>query len=384
MKRVFHLIVCIFIVVTIAPAVFALELGEVQKISTPEAINCNPAVEVSLNGVVYVVWQGEYKGHVRIFLRLQKEGKWSSKAIIDKSPEADNFDPGITLDSKGEPHIVWVSKKDGASQLNYAYWLKDEWIYVPPVRISADKNIELPTIAVAKNGRVFIAWQEGKGVDYDIFCATQDEKGDFIPQALANVDQISFNIYPQLFLIPAPLITWFQANETQFELQSYAYVPESGKWYPYPLDNLDNIGLSRLPFLFTGPEGEFYALWYDSDEKTDRIFLAAQDPETKGKGTMIDNNPQQRNLLPFAKSGRDGFIYVCWCAEGEDGSQIFVTQGLPGAFQPDKVGMASDGRQLFYAHPQLAISLNSIVHLVWYSEFLDGGDGAIYYTTVNF
>jgi hypothetical protein len=366
----------------------AQEIGKPQKVNSLAASCTSPKI-VTAGTAVYVVWQGMYQGQSRVFFRERRDGVWQNEMLLDSSPDEENFDPTITTDVKGNPHIVWVSrtprKEDaviGTSKIHYAYRLRTEWLFPEPISVVTGQNSELPAIAVEEKGRVFIAWQEGKGTSYDIYCATQDKSGMFRKTLVSELSNKRYNLYPQVFLAPKPFIVWYEADRDSFALRGATFYEPAINWEEFPLPNLNQLPCSRLPVLVQDKLGVLLATWYDSWDSNDRILLGIQEAATRGKGSIIDDQPQRQNAFPAACVGPDNMIYVTWSGEGKDASQIFLTRGDGIGFSPSI--LCSDGEKGFYSSAQVAVDTTTTAHVVWYSDTLNGGNGGIYLSSVSF
>jgi hypothetical protein len=152
-------------------------------------------------------------------------------------------------------------------------------------------------------------------------------------------------------------------------------------WYEFGLMNLEELPASRLPILLQDKLGVLFAVWYDSTEASDRILLGIQEYTTRGKGSIIDDLSERQNSFPVGCVGPDNMIYVAWCSEGEDGTQIYLAAGDGITFTAGI--MCSDGENLYYSSPQVMIDSNLTAQVVWYSDTLKGGNGAIYFDSVK-
>jgi hypothetical protein len=358
------------------------------KISVRSSQNANPKICVTADQRIYVVWEGLDEGHSRIFFRENRDGEWQDELMLDPVTDGDDMDPAIAVDVKGNPHVVWIRKQMAGTAAErtiviYAYRLGQEWIIHGAINPNSDCNSEFPVIAVASDTRVLIAWQEGRGTDYDILSATQDRGGDFAIIKVAGWKADHYNLYPEVFLSNPPLLVWYEAVNTDFILRKASFQIGNFSWKSEPIANFDRLAANRLPYILADNGGEtFFGLWYDAERSGERIFLGVQDPETRGEGQIVDDNPARSNRLPSGAIAEDGTIYTCWCGDTLYGTQIFVLEGNGDYFSPSI--MVSDGEPLYYSHPHIAIRGASTVYVVWSSNALDGGDGGIYFNTVEF
>ena len=109
-------------------------------------------------GTVWLAWQGWRKDNYEILVAAQKEGAGASEPrVISQSP-ANDWGPAIAADGKGGVYVAWDTYDKG----NYDVWLKDvarddrKWAIADSSRFEGR-----PHIACDKNGRVWIAYEEG-------------------------------------------------------------------------------------------------------------------------------------------------------------------------------------------------------------------------------
>lgn len=357
------------------------------KISVASSQNANPKIAVAADGGIYVVWQGLYEQHLRIFFRENRDGKWQEEVMLDPVAGVDDMDPAIALDIKGNPHVAWVRKQtvgteDEQTTILYAYRIGQEWIVHGEINPDSDRNSEFPVIAVAANTRVFIAWQEGRGTDYDILCATQNRGGDFAISVIAGGQADHYNLYPDIFIFDLPCLVWYEAVNTDFVLREASFQINNFSWVSEPIANFDRMAANRLPCILADTSEKFFGLWYDAERSGERIFLGVQDADTLGEGRIVDDNPLRANRLPSGIIAQDGTVYISWCGDTLYGNQIFVLKGNGEVFSPSV--MVSNGEPLYYSHPQVAAQGADRACVVWSSNALDGGDGGIYFNTVEF
>ncbi|MCD6385125.1 hypothetical protein J7M23_05035 [Candidatus Sumerlaeota bacterium] len=388
MKHIFSVFLSMLIVCSIALSAMAQE--DAIKIRTPQIIstdsteNTNVKILAAPDGRIYVIWQGKKNERFHIFFREKIGENWLEPIMVDDVKENDDYDPAFFVDKDSNPHIVWVSKQNQTQEIHYAYRIGTDWIFNPPIRSSQEYNLECPSIIVGQNGNPFIAWQEGKGIAYTIWCSFEDSKGNIQTRPVSEPDSDHYNIYPQLFVTPmSPMLLWYEAQEEGFVLRSAAFIKDVEKWVDYPLDGMQLLPTNRLPILYSTKKGNFFAVWYDNIDGVDHIMFGTQDQTTQCAGIIVDDGSTLNNSLPSAVAGNDDEVYICWRADMETlFSQIFLTKISNN--KPGKTILLSDGIENYYSHPDMTIDKNGRFNIVWFSNAREGGDGAIYYTTVEF
>ena len=361
-----------------------LDISSPITLNTFSTDNSNVKIGISTEDNVFVIWQGVIEGKSHILLREKIGNSWTEPIVIDDDDTGDDYDPCLYNDSAGNPHIVWVSRNAQNQEIHYAHRLRGEWIYEPPIRTSSDMNLEFPALIVNPDGSPCIAWQEGKGINYSIWCALETERGEMVIYPISDPAHQSYNIYPQIFPAPiSPILTWYQAMDEGFSLRSSVFVKDVKRWVEYPLDGMELLAQNRLPILYKNEKGAFSALWYDTIDGADHIVLGRQDKVTQCSGIIVDDGTTLNNSLPSASIDKDGEVFVCWKADLQNlVSQIFLARVYENI--PSKSILVTDGYEKYYVNPEVDIDKNGIAHIVWYSSSADGGDGSVYYVIVKF
>jgi hypothetical protein len=354
----------------------------VQKRISVKSPNCSaPRVAVNSEGKTYVVWQGKLDGRSRIFFREQSGREWGSEIILDQSEWGDNSDPSIALDDMGNPHIAWSYSDEECSSIYYSFRLGQDWIHYGTISKNMEKNCEFPHIAVQNlTNRVYVVWQEGKGSRYVIKCAARSSKGRFNIKRISEMIRKGYNLYPVIFMEPIPVISWYGVGDSDFVLYSALLNIQTGEWMQYEPSGLEKMPVNRLPYVISDSGGILHVVWYDSDESTDRIYYASQGDSVSGKGKIVDDNPEKMNNLPRGVLDSNGKIFICWRGESLFGGQIFLTLSKKsfGLMEFGESILISDGQKLFYTQPDCVSEPSGAMKIVWVSNALDGGDGAVY------
>jgi len=385
LKRKIPADILLILLLFLSPFVLAQETSLQERISVTGSGCSNPRIIVNGSDESFAVWQGITDARSRIFFRERKGKTWGSEILLDRSEWGDSTDPNIALDDKGNPYVVWSHSDPETSSIQYAFRLKNEWIYSQPLRESRDKNCEFPRIAIESGtNRVFAVWQEGRGSQYAIYSATQDSSGRFVPIQVSRRDLRGYNVYPEIFIAPTPFVTWYGVNDSNFVLRAGLFNMQTEEWMRYDPAGFEKLPANRLPFLMTDSEGLLCAVWYDSDGSTDRIYFARQEDPSAGAGRIVDDNPERMNNTPAGIAGRDKKVYLCWRGESIFGGQIFLKIGASQAnvFDIRESRLISDGQKLFYTQPYCHPYKDGSAGLVWISSALDGGDGAVYYRNI--
>jgi hypothetical protein len=161
----------------------------VEVLSTVSSLQSwNPAIEISDNGEIYVVWEDDesYGGagtHTDIFYRNFDPNlhSWKSTQVISVGSNQESEEVKITKDSEGDLYIVWCEGENYTiddNDYDVAYRsLKiesGEWSGISIISTESTAYIFQPDITVDGNGFIHVAWEDSTdftedGFNQDIF-----------------------------------------------------------------------------------------------------------------------------------------------------------------------------------------------------------------------
>lgn len=301
-------------------------LEPAQQISVISHLNANPSLAFSADGrSLYVVWDGVVSGNRRIFLREQLQGEWLPPVIVDSNPAGSNSMPSVAVDSNGIPHVTWISQSGNKRQPVYARRISrypNRWHQqrVPfPEDSTLSGSADLVSISMDTNDQPWIVWQYGFGNVYSVACTRYHEASGKLVSEELTPGANSHNIFPEMFFLPEPTVYWYLAQADQFYLIGAQYNAESARWQVALPESFDNVPAQNFPDLFLTGRGPLGAIWYDgladvNGEIRDRVFLGTGDAETKGRGEVIDQNPEG-NSHSVAATIMDNQYLAAWVTE---------------------------------------------------------------------
>jgi hypothetical protein len=375
-----------------AVSVFALAnaaLGQLRSdhgevLSGASVSNSHPAVGADDSGqLVAVVWDGLLDGARRIFLREKVAGEWLAEQVIDNAPLADNSSPVLDVDAAGTVHIAWLARVNGKLRVFYAFRTRSGnsvlWGAVNPDE-PAGNSCDAVYLRADDEGRPWIAWQSGNASSYSISVAHLDpDEGQF------RIDTLStplgaFNLFPQVFFQPEPMVVWYSASTSDFTLVGQRFEPEAGEWLPFAPAQLERMPGNKLPLLMDHADGTISGLWLEEVAFVDRVHLGQQGVETNGQGIVIDQRPAALNEQLSGAAGSER-VLATWCSDdGTSGAQVYLAHGSELPF--DEL-LVSDGEKRQYANPRLA-ALPGGAAVVYESAPINGDSGHIWYRDIAF
>ena len=132
--------------------------SEIVQVTRAPGSDFHVVAATDAAGTVWLAWQGWRKDNYEILVAAQKAGDGPSvPRVISQSP-ANDWGPAIAADGKGSVYVAWDTYDKG----NYDVWLcnvaRDDrkWAVADSSRFEGR-----PHLSCDKNGRVWIAYEEG-------------------------------------------------------------------------------------------------------------------------------------------------------------------------------------------------------------------------------
>ncbi|RMH27360.1 MAG: hypothetical protein D6691_06285 [Candidatus Hydrogenedentota bacterium] len=372
-----------------AAASFGDRVTPAEVLNQQSRENRHVAISVTPGGDrVFVVWDGIVAGQRRIVGRESVQGEWLNEFVLDAEPAAANHSPDVAVDHMGNVHVVWLGRQSERDVVFYTARISEAW--VPPIPLVAADDLrgsaDAVTIAVAPDGRPWIAWQSGTANRVNIYCAELcADRGEFVVHRLTP-EAINYNLMPSIqFEHDTPVVYWYAAENATFSLIAARFLREQKTWELFVPKNLDQLPANRLPGLFAKGQEALAGIWYDQVQETERIFLGLQDPLTRGAGTIIDHRPRALNH-PVVGTFSSGNLIAVWCSMDDQTSrpQVFYTRGVQLPTDHPDVLQVSDGRTSgFYNAPAVAPFDGGVV-VTYTSDAAQGGDGSVLFQKILF
>jgi hypothetical protein len=118
-----------------------------------------PRLAAAPNGDVYLVYQSGAKGNTDVSLMVRRGDRWSSPIKVTEHP-ANDWEPSVAVNSRGEAAIAWDSYRHG----NYDVFLRrfSDGELGPLERVTASDDFQAHvSLAYDHRDRLWMAWDNG-------------------------------------------------------------------------------------------------------------------------------------------------------------------------------------------------------------------------------
>lgn len=338
----------------------------------------HPRLATAPDGSLHLVFQGRQGTSGAIGYRTWSDGVWSDEQVISTT-SGNQFDPAIAVAGDGTVHVVWTTESGSRLAMAHRMLRDGVWSVVQILDAGSRGHSEFPSIAAREDGGAEVAWQIGQGVTFQIVHASIDPNGvASAPQVLDCQSANGFNVYPQIFLIPIPVICWYEAVEGDFLLHAAEVVP-GPEWRRITIEDLLMINTNHLPYLLMSELGQWAAIWNEAEGAHDRIALSHDPGWGLNFVETVDTNPNFDNVAPDATAIGEGLWAVAWAAGSAGGDEIYLA-----IESPDDWLQFSVSQGLVTAPAQPAVGVTpGLAHVVWTSDAQRGGSGSLCHATVS-
>jgi len=156
--------------------------SDAYQLTTDTGSDYNPAITQTNDGNIWVAWQSYRFGGNGIWCKTSPDGgaTWSEAFPIDTGIWG--YDPAITQTNDGKIWVVWTSYRSG----NYDIWYKTSsdggatWSEASQFTKFSGWD-ECPAATALSSGKLAVAWQSDRAVNYDIWYGVIGSIGDINP-----------------------------------------------------------------------------------------------------------------------------------------------------------------------------------------------------------
>lgn len=321
-------------------------------ISNNDGPSFAPSLAFAPDGTAYATWYDESSGNWEIYVRAWDGNHWTevgtgsaSNGGISKNT-GDSFKPSIAVAPDGTPYITWHDNSNGYDEIYIRAWNGNGWVEVGPGSASeggisnnnglaAEWLMSPPSIAIAPNGIIYIAWSTNVIGNDEIYVRAWNGSnweevgsGSGSGGGISNTTGGSYD--PSLALAPdgAPYVAWYDESSGISEIYIRAW--NGSSWVEVGAGSAEGGGISQSPGRSQGPslaiaqDNTLYIAWYDNSLVSWAIYVKAWDGSSwmeVGTGSASGVGIGE-GLAPSLAIGPDGRVYVAW----DYGGYIYILE----------------------------------------------------------
>jgi prepilin-type N-terminal cleavage/methylation domain-containing protein len=350
-----------------------------------------PVIGIDSSGNYYFVWQ-DYRGGSSSKIYAQKYDTSKNQVWVDDKvigTANGTIEPEIAVDSVGNLYIAWNDDSNGNQD---AYLVKldssgsDIWGSTKKVNTDvSSKDQTNPSIALTESGGVTtttIAWQDNRGVGWDIYVQKIEGDGDYTwgSEVLVNTDGTATDqYYPTVITDSADnaYIIWTDERNGDKDVYAQKYSPAGVKIWTNDIKVNNDLGVTDQysPVVDIDSSGNLYFAWADERNGDKDVYAQKYSPA----GVKIWTNDIKVNndggvtdqYSPDVAIDCGGDIYFAWTDERNGDSDIYAGfYDLDGvSYWTDDIRVNINNGTSNQSSPRLTINPDTCeAYACWYDE----------------
>lgn len=141
-----------------------------------------PAMAVNGNDNIFVAWDDVRDGNFNIYVAASSDGGASfGTAVLVDNDAADQQRPDLATYGPLNVYVVWQDLRNGDWDIYFARSSNGGISFSTPVQVSdasAGSDQSYPSIAVASNGDIIVVWQDYRDNNWEIYSSISTDGGD--------------------------------------------------------------------------------------------------------------------------------------------------------------------------------------------------------------
>lgn len=351
----------------------------------------SPSIDVDRYERVHVAWcdsseYGDSGCDVDIFYKTRdKSGEWSTTEVVSIESYKHSVNPSLAVHQNNGVYIAWREEVEEAGGFRWDIFIRqkvyfENWKNVEVVSTETDGLADNPSLAVALDGSVHVAWHESSDygnsdMDYDIFYRQRTSDGTWTATELVSTESSSTSWYPSLAVESDGTVhvAWVELLSDKNEIHYKKRTPD-GTWTTREVISAESSHEPYAPSLDVDRLGGVHIAWMD-DRGKNPILMPKYDISYryKPKGEnwypieIIYECNKTASFCPSLEVGSDDFIHVVWneYAPQSIDHEIYYTHKQIGENYWEVIEWVSDQTQPMSFDPSLATDKNGVVHVAW-------------------
>lgn len=347
----------------------------------------DPTIVVDSDGTIYAVWQdGRHDTSDVYFAKSTDRGStWTDPnvKVNTDTGTALQFSPDIAVDDDGNIYAAWEDTRDGDRNIYFGKSTDGGATWTDPnVRVNSDAgtaNQEGAAIAVDSAGNIYVAWDDNRNGDYDIYFAKSTDGGATWtdPNIRLNSDEgATTQAKPILDVSPSDTIyaAWTDMRNGNSDVYLTYSADGGSTWLDSDRKINSDVGTTdqSSPALDFDSSGTIYAAWTDKRNGDSDIYFA----KSMNGGTTWTNPNLKINsdlgtkdqFQPTITVDDNGAIYAAWQDDRNNEYDIYFCSSVNGGTTWSDPNIRANDDSSGYAQASPSIALDSsgdTLYLVW-------------------
>ena len=322
----------------------------------------------------------------------QEVGPGSASGSGISNNDRDSLDPSLAIAPDGTPYVAWLDSSGGDWEIYLRRWNGSSWEAMGSGSASGggvsdnDGGSYNPSLAIAPDGNVYLAWADITYGDGEIYVLRWDGSSwQTVGSDSASGGGISNTAngswVPSLAIAPdgMPWVAW--EDHSRWNAEIYIRRWSGSSWETVGSGSASGAGISNSngesydPSLAIGPDGSAFVAWEDNSAGDKEIYVRRWNGsswEEAGSGSasdggISDNSGDSR--FPTLAAAPDGSVYIAWQDRSSGENEIYVLRWDGSFWQEVGAGSASEGGVSDNAGaswlPSLALDSDGTPYVSW-------------------
>ena len=230
-----------------------------------------PALAVAPDGAIHIAWADERFGHSDIFYANSTDGgaTWSTNVRVnDDATVADQNSPALAVDEQGHVYIAWEDSRNSDYDIYYTRSIDGGMTFSANQRVNDDAGQGDqfdPAIAVGPDGTLHLAWQDGRNtIGYDIYYDRSTDGGaTFSTNVQVNDETLGDQVDPAIGVdsTGGVHVAWADNRDGLYQIY-YANSSDGGASFTASLlIGYGGVGNNITPALVTAGSNQVHVTW---------------------------------------------------------------------------------------------------------------------------
>jgi hypothetical protein len=354
-----------------------------------------PSIAVDGTGNIYIAWMDERNSDRDIYFVNSTDGGntfSTNKMVNDDGGSTLQSHPSIAVDNVGNIYISWEDNRNGNYDIYFTNSTDEGNTFSPNKKVNDDgggAGQHETSIAGDGSDNIYIAWQDGRNGNWDIYFANSSDGGDtFMINKKVNDDVINASqSNPSIAADGTGIvyIAWMDNRNGDNDIY-FTTSTDGGNTFSSDKKLNDDVGVAeqRYPSVAVDIAGNIYIVWEDRRNGNWDIYFTNSSDGGNSFSTnkkVNDDGGSAAQYNPTMAVNGIGNIYIAWRDSRSDpNGDIYFANSSDGgnSFSPN-VKVNDDGMGLVLQYtPSIAVDGSGNIYIAW-GDYRDDAIGDLYF-----
>jgi hypothetical protein len=342
--------------------------GKNKQASSGSFNKGNAVTARNSTGDIWTVWHTGQTGSKDIYIGKLAVGTDSfSDSVQITNNDADQCNPTIAIDSADKLYIAWQDSRNGEWDI-YVSTSTDGTAWSTERKITDPNSDQTnPVMAVDSSNKVYIVWEDNSNSNKDIYIASSNNS--FASYATSQITSNASEQTAPAIAVDSDntvYVVWTDARGGTNDIYGAA---SNNSWTNAAIVN--NASNQSNPAIATESAGSIlHLLWVDDTAGDNDIYYVASDalPSSPLSGSsIIDDDSGADQLQPAiavtGSTGNDLKVFACWKDQRDADADLYFVQ--TNSNTGTNVLIGDDSTNANQSEPAIATDIYGYPYLVW-------------------